>query len=302
MFAYDSYYTMMKKYTISVLLLILGSVTSCSSGCASSKPLGEVSLNKLPRKSFVQIRHAIAMEGCKVDPETKKKKCQQAVGRSVSSGAYVFISEVSYDTAYVLTAGHSCQNKVPKKQVIDGHTIRNLGSRFKVVNLDGTSNKAEVVSINNRYDLCVLRISNVLLHRPVIKTALNPPTPGELVYNLAAPHGLYWPNAVLLFRGIFSGYHTKGYSIYTIPTKPGSSGSPIVNKSGNLIGVIFAGYPVIENVGLSSPLAAIKIFLKKSIAKGEMELWEEINRPAKGKTTIGRWLKDLNIKLQSHFQ
>ena len=66
--------------------------------------------------------------------------------------------------------------------------------------------------------------------------------------------------------------------------------------------MIFAGYPVIENVGLSSPLAAIKIFLKKSIAKGEMELWEEINRPVKGKTAIGRWLKDLNIKLQSHFQ
>jgi len=301
-FVYDSYYTMTKKHTISVLLLILGSVASCTSGCVSLRSAHNDSAQELPRKSFVQIQHAITMEGCKTNPETKKEECQKAVGRSVSSGAYVFISEVSYDTAYVLTAGHSCQNKVPKKQMVDGFVIKNLGSEFRVVNLDGTFNKAEVVSINSRFDLCVLKVSNVLIHKPILKTALTPPKPGDTVYNLAAPHGLFWPNAVLIFRGIFSGYHTRGYSVYTIPTKPGSSGSPIVNKAGHLVGVIFAGYPVMENIGLSSPLVAIKIFLKKAIAQGEMKLWEETNRPVKGKSTIGRWVKDLNIKLQSHFK
>lgn len=303
MLAYDSYYTMRKKYTISVLLLfVIGSIASCTSGCVTIKYFGSSGSIDLPRKSFTQIQHAVTLEACQFDPETKKEKCQKAVGRSVSSGAYVFISEVSSDVAYVLTAGHSCQNKVAKKRMVDGYLIKNLGSEFRVVNLDGSSNKAEVVSINKRYDLCLLRISNVLIKRPILKTAKNPPKPGEEAYNMAAPHGLFWPNSVLLFRGLFSGYHTSGYSVYTIPTKPGSSGSPILNKAGELIGVIFAGYPSMENIGLSSPLVAIKVFLKKSIALGEMQLWEQNNRPAKGKTTIGRWMRDLNIKLQSHFK
>lgn len=89
--------------------------------------------------------------------------------------------------------------------------------------------------------------------------------------------------------------------MYTVPTKPGSSGSPILNKENQLIGVIFAGYPIMENIGLSSPLVAIKIFLKKSIALGEMKLWEENNKPGKG-TTINRiWTKEMKTKLDQVF-
>ena len=118
---------------------------------------------------------------------------------------------------------------------------------------------------------------------------------------MAAPHGLYWPGTVLIFKGQFSGYHDRGYSVYTIPTKPGSSGSPILNSKNELIGVIFAGYRMIENVGLSSPLVAIKVFLKKAIAKGEMQLWEEGNKPRLN-TQIDRiWIEKMHLKLNNVF-
>ena len=64
------------------------------------------------------------------------------------------------------------------------------------------------------------------MNPPVLELAKKEPKRGETVTNMAAPHGLYWPGTVLIFKGQFSGYHDRGYSVYTIPTKPGSSGSP----------------------------------------------------------------------------
>ena len=65
--------------------------------------------------------------------------------------------------------------------------------------------------------------------------------------------------------------------------------------------MIFAGYRNIENVALSSPLAAIKVFLKKAIAKGEMKLWEKRNQPPLN-TQIDRiWIQKMNKKLNEVF-
>ena len=294
---------MIKKSPIYVKFLILSLLllSSCVSGCVtigkSKDPVKEI----LPRHAFVQIQHSVEVEGCGTDPNTKKERCQKAVMQYVSSGAYVFHSEVSQGTSYVLTAGHSCESKFPKSQIIEGFRIENKGSKFKTVDLDGFKHKAEVIMINKRFDLCLLRVSNVLINRPVLKLAKEEPKRGETVTNMAAPHGLFWSGTVLIFKGQFSGFHDRGYSVYTIPTKPGSSGSPIINKNKKLVGVIFAGYKTIENVALSSPLAAIRVFLKKAIAKGEMQLWEDQNQP-KLNTQVDRiWIEEMKYKLDEVF-
>ena len=52
---------------------------------------------------------------------------------------------------------------------------------------------------------------------------------------------------------------------FSTPTYPGNSGSPIVNKYGNLVAVVFAGNPQIENMGFGVPLRFVKRFLSESI-------------------------------------
>ena len=89
----------------------------------------------------------------------------------VSSGAYVFHSEVSQGTSYVLTAGHSCESKFPKTQIVEGFRVENKGSKFKTADLNGFQHEAEVVMINRRFDLCLLRVSNVIDNPPVLQLA-----------------------------------------------------------------------------------------------------------------------------------
>lgn len=276
-------------------------MTSCVSGCVTFNNKQAISEEILPRHAFVQIQHSVEVEGCGLDSKTGKERCQNAVMQYVSSGAYVFHSKVSEGTSYVLTAGHSCESKFPKKQMIDGFRIENKGSKFKAVDLNGFRHDAEVIMVNKRFDLCLLRASNVLTNPPTLKVAEKEPKRGETVINMAAPHGLFWTGTVLVFKGQFSGFHDRGYSVYTIPTKPGSSGSPIINKDHELIGVIFAGFPMIENVGLSSPLVAIKVFLKKAIAKGEVDLWESNNTPSLNSQIDRTCIQEMKTNLNKVF-
>ena len=294
----------MKKKTpfyVKFLIIVLLCLSSCVSGCTTIKISDGEKQEILPRQAFVQIQQSVELEGCGLDEKTKEEKCQKAVMRYVSSGAYVFHSEITQGFSYILTAGRSCQSSIPKEQNIDGFKVINNGSTFKVVDLSGFEHDAEVVDVNSRFDLCLMRVSEVLANPPVLKLAKKEPRRGETVTNMAAPHGLYWAGTVLIFRGQFSGYHSRGYSVYTIPTKPGSSGSPIINKDNKLVGVIFAGYPMIENVGLSSPLVAIKVFLKKAIARGEMHLWEQKIEPRLNTKVDRLWIQTMKTKLDEVF-
>ena len=294
---------MIKKSPIYVKFLILSLLllTSCVSGCVTINNKPDTPKEILPRHAFVQIQHSVEVEGCGLDAKTGKEKCQKAVMQYVSSGAYMFHSEVSQGTSYVLTAGHSCESRVPKTQIVEGFRIENKGSKFKAVDLNGFRHESKVVMINRRFDVCLLQVSNVLMNPPVLKLADKEPMRGETVTNMAAPHGLFWAGTVLIFKGQFSGYHDRGYSVYTIPTKPGSSGSPIINKDNKLVGVIFAGYSSMESVGLSSPLVAIRVFLKKAIARGEMQLWEEGNQPRLNTQVDRLWIQQMNLKLENTF-
>jgi len=277
----NSYFTM-RTFTdlvkITFLSLLYVTVIGCSGACSLSPERLKPTKHNFPVSSFVQIKSETLWEGCEQDKITNMTKCQKAVMKAASSGAFIRHSAVDPSVSYVITAGHSCKSTKKPDTTIAGVRVRHLGQRFILLDYDGFKYEGVVSAIDKRFDLCLLTVSNVYAKTPVLKISKKQPDRGEVVYNMSAPHGIVFPRMVLTFDGYFAGFTPEGFAIYTIPTKPGSSGSPVVNINNELIGIIFAGYRSMENIGVAAPLIAVKVFLRNSITKVEMNNWQKINK------------------------
>ena len=89
------------------------------------------------------------------------------------------------------------------------------------------------------------------------------PSLGDVVYNMAAPFGIFGPKMVLLFEGYYSGKDYRNVYFFTVPTRPGSSGSPILNTKGEVISVIHSAMIRFESVGLGCDLTAIQNLMQQ---------------------------------------
>ena len=63
---------------------------------------------------------------------------------------------------------------------------------------------------------------------------------------------------VLMMDGYYSGKSQTGFHHYTIPARPGSSGSPILTHDGKIIGMVQRAVVGFENLALSTSAQAIR--------------------------------------------
>lgn len=174
-------------------------------------------------------------------------------GMSTASGAAIMHHE---DKTYFLTAKHFCEATGQKfVDVINIHT-------HKMVNA-----KAEIVAMAEDIDACIVSTERVQI-RPIL-LAINAPEIGEKVFNMAAPQGVFGEDLVLLYEGFYSGklIEEAGETadIYSLPANPGSSGSPIIDSHGRLIGVVFAIHSRFHHITLSTPFEKLKSFIENNL-------------------------------------
>ena len=149
--------------------------------------------------------------------------------------------------------------------VSNWHVVKGAFAGYvKFVGNETTYNIEGIAASNTDQDLVVLRVSGV--GKPLLLGNSSTVQIGEPIYVTGNPKG--WTGT--FSEGIISSIRMlpKGERIQiTAPTSPGSSGGPLLNNKGEIIGVIYARHSAIdaENLNLAIPINYLKELLKQKV-------------------------------------
>ena len=220
---------------LTLLILSLTFFPSCSHVPTTSQPEDPIALAQAAFL-FVEIKHGRLCEG--------EENCSPDIFGLSGSGFLV-----DYDGnggMFAITAAHSCNS--PFKESV---------SLIQVTSYDGVRRDAYVVESVTEFDICILHVPKI--NRPFLPLAQRAPRIGEPVFTVSAPLGIFSAGALLMFKGYSSGAMSKVISGYTIPSASGSSGSPILNERGEVVGMTSAKMKGFENFCLSPHYNLLKI-------------------------------------------
>jgi S1-C subfamily serine protease len=246
----------MRNRLLTILTLFILSLSILS--CATSN----LDFQRDARDTFVKIKQNVAITVCNpADP----KECLTKTSRSTGSGAVVMRTD---EGSYVLTAGHVCSFE-KEMQLASEFAGSKILVQMRSVNFSLGEYVSDIVSMDHTIDTCLLFARNLYTTK-VAKIApySTDVEPGERVYNVAAPVGIFYKDVVPLLEGFFMGNRdTRAY--YSIPAMGGSSGSPIFNSDNEIVVMIHSVNVYFPVVSVSPPLKELRAFIVNGIRKGE---------------------------------
>ena len=108
----------------------------------------------------------------------------------------------------------------------------------------GLEYDAHIVDYDIDNDICLLEIESEFAYKAKkITVAKEKPYLGETLYSISAPHSMASKTTRFHFHGAFAGCDNQNLSyldfcFFSIPAAPGSSGSGVFNKYGELVSLI----------------------------------------------------------------
>lgn len=215
--------------------------------------------------------------------------CIDEKSHSYGSGVLIAHSK-NKKNSYILTVAHVCED--PDNEETPFSSIKFNNSITILKNSDGIDQKGWIHALDRLNDLCL--IGTEYIDEIPMKLAKKPPQKHKKYYNIGAPYGIWSVENSLLFEGHFSGYQNipkrildlpdnivtfcKGEELddicvtkevkmqmFTIPAAPGSSGSPVFNSKGELVGIISMVVVPMYHVSLGATHESISKFLKTYI-------------------------------------
>ena len=232
----------MKKYfTIFILLILASLLNSCATQTNVIKSL------EVAKSSILKIETWTRQGPCK----EKLMSCDNFALFSTGTGAVVYHKKKKV----VLTAAHVCQQRSTD---IFGS---NNDILIKAIDRKSKEYIVEVFKFDIKADICLLRSLSGNFNSSYLRLSPKAPEYGEIVYNLSGPMGIIEGEMVPVFQGQFFG-NLNGDAFYSIPVIGGSSGSPILNFKGELIGMVHSVHYRFHHISLSAVYERLWNFLK----------------------------------------
>jgi S1-C subfamily serine protease len=185
--------------------------------------------------------------GLEVDERHPKRQSIGSNGRADHQSAT--------GTAFVVGAAHviTCAHVVEQMSTL---YISSLDGRYKV----------EPVVIDRRNDIALLRVQGAPPLTPVTFREGNGCEPGDSVVALGFPLASISGGGLQVTQGGVSGlfglHNDASLFQFTAPIQPGSSGSPLFDSGGAVIGMVTSSVPDAQNMNFAVKTALLLAFLE----------------------------------------
>lgn len=181
---------------------------------------------------------------------------------SLPAFAIGFVAEEVYESVFVVYSGNSLGSgfAIGKDCIItNAHVIGNP-DKVIVKSYSGEEYPAFVVGIDNEQDIAVLGVSGMEFPYLTIADASSMKT-GDDIYAIGAPKSM----AYTLTKGVVSAQNReiRGQKYIQIDAaiNEGNSGGPLLNDSGQVLGINTLKMSDSEGIGLAIPMETVKSFL-----------------------------------------
>ena len=232
-------------------------------GCAKTNNLNVTA--PWQYESFVMIRMQITMtpEGCD-GALSNTDLCGSIIDTLpervvAASGSGIVVKSLPYST-FVMTADHVC--RVEEYETVNFPTATGIvpiilkqKMRIQTIDYFGNQRDAEFFSSDKVNDICLIRTRGQWGDPVAIADRL--PNRGDRVINIAAPMGIFNPGMVPMFEGQYLGNDYVQRHFYSVPARPGSSGSAIMNVNGEIVGVLHSAFRGLEHMSIASSLTSV---------------------------------------------
>ena len=170
------------------------------------------------------VNHPLARQlSCKIE---SKKHVQEADSRIASCAG------ASFGTGWPISAGY----------VITNHHVVDSAAEILLLDAGGQQIKARPILSDEVYDIAILQVFDIALLPPALPLATTDIDVGAKVFTMGFPRMDEMGVRLKLTDGVISklsGLQNDPASYQTtVPIRPGNSGGPLLNMSGEVVGVV----------------------------------------------------------------